>query len=176
MAKTAAGNVDLKQHFDRGSIQIPSTPPECVIIIDTREQKPYRFKIPTIQKGLHTGDYSVRNFEDDMTVERKSLPDLVKCVGRDRDRFMDQMNRLKAYRNRMLMIECSWQEIEEGGWRARSVHPNMVLGTLCSIASMGVPFVVAGDRKRAAALTERFLVGCHKREWAYMRRRLLDRS
>ncbi len=156
-------------------MNIPKEPPPCIIVVDTREQKPYSFENPIVKHALVTGDYSVRNFEDDMTVERKSLDDLVKCCGSSRQRFMDQMHRLKHFKHRMLMIDCSWEQIDMGGWRARRVTPNHVTGTLCSIMSMGIPVTVAGDRKRASLLTERFLTGCYSREWKWLRNRLLDR-
>ena len=173
---TPPPNVDLKKHMDRVDIVIPEEPPDCVLVVDTREKKPYKFLRPSIKRSLATGDYSVRGYEEDMIVERKSLPDLVKCVGSDRERFMDQVKRMQLFKHRMLMIECAWIEIDAGGWRSHRVTPNHVNGTLCAIASMGVPFVVAGCRERATALTERFLVGCHRREWLYMRRKLIGHS
>jgi len=168
-------NVDLIKHMEDPLITIPKDPPPCIIVVDTREQKPYKFKTPTIKHALATGDYSVRNFEDDMTVERKSLDDLIKCVGSQRDRFMDQMRRLQYFKHRMLMIDCSWDQIDMGGWRAGKITPNHVKGTLCSIMSMGIPVTVAGDRKRATDLTARFLTGCYRREWLWLRKRLMDR-
>ena len=173
--RSAMPNVDLFKHMEEPYMDIPKEPPPCIIVVDTREQKPYNFTIPTTKHALTTGDYSVRNFEDDMSVERKSLDDLVKCVGSQRERFMDQMHRLKYIKHRMLMIDCSWAEIDMGVWRARRVTPNHVKGTLCSIMSMGIPVTVAGDRKRAMEITEKFLTGCYSREWKWLRRKLMDR-
>ena len=171
-------NVDLMKHMERDNIDIPPDPPGCIIIVDTREQKPYSFSNPTQKKKLDTGDYSVRNFEGDMSVERKSLPDLVRCVGGDRDRFEKQLHRLNALNHKMLVIDCSWEEIEAEGWHKFSdkVSSHRVKGTLLWIMDMGIPVTIAGCRERAQALTERFLVSSHKREWQRLRRKLLDRS
>ena len=101
-------NDDLHKHIIRGEVIIPETPPSPVIIVDTREQKPYKFSIPTVKRGLSSGDYSIVGYEEDITVERKSLPDLVRCCGRDRSRFMDQCNRLILIKHRLLIIESGW--------------------------------------------------------------------
>ena len=63
------------------------------ILIDTREQAPFaftheRYAGTTIEAGtLDTGDYSLAGLTDLVAVERKSLPDLVACLGRERERF-----------------------------------------------------------------------------------------
>ena len=54
------------------------------IVIDTREQRPLKFSLPTITKTLCTGDYSIEQFEGIIRVERKSLADLAACCGKDR--------------------------------------------------------------------------------------------
>ena len=101
-------NKDLYKYISRPEVSIPEEPPKPVIIIDTREQKPYKFSIPTIKKALPSGDYSIVGYEDDITVERKSLPDLVRFCGRDRSRFMNQCNRLVEIKHRLLIVESSW--------------------------------------------------------------------
>ncbi len=167
-------NDDLHKYITRPDISIPDQPPNPVIIVDTREQKPYEFSVPTVKKGLTSGDYSIVGFEDDITVERKSLPDLVRCCGRDRPRFMDQCNRLLHIKHRLLIIEAGWAEIELGQWRGH-VKPSQVIGTLCLLAGMGLPFITADSRPRATELTQRFLLGCQKREWAWLRRKFIGR-
>jgi ERCC4-type nuclease len=71
-------------------MRIPAQPPDSAItaLIDTREQTPLvlpgiRAKPPT----LATGDYSVSGLESVVAIERKSLPDLPSCCGRERERF-----------------------------------------------------------------------------------------
>lgn len=47
-----------------------------VIIRNTREQQPLEF--PSVK--VKDGDYSLENFTDRITIERKSLPDLLKTL------------------------------------------------------------------------------------------------
>ena len=63
-------------------------------IIDSREQNPLSLRIHPdeapirSEKGtLYTGDYSVKGLEDHIAIERKSLPDLMACIGKDWVRF-----------------------------------------------------------------------------------------
>jgi len=139
------------------------------IVVDSREQKPYGFngEIPTVTACLKAGDYSVLGFEEQIMVERKSLPDLVRCVGSDRRRFMQQMKRLlligKAGGEIMLMVESSWEEISMGQWRATKIRPSQVEGTLLALMGMGIPVCLGSSWSGSERLTERFLIGAHRR-------------
>ena len=81
-----------------------------MIIIDSREQHPFDFQGPTQIGTLATGDYSIVGLEHLLAVERKSLDDLLACIGHERDRFKRELQRLRAYRFRMLVIEATAQE------------------------------------------------------------------
>ncbi|MDD2967544.1 MAG: ERCC4 domain-containing protein [Desulfovibrionaceae bacterium] len=68
------------------------------VIIDSREQSPFAFHNEKygVEKAVGTlsiGDYSLAGLEDHIAVERKSLPDLVLCLGRERDRFERELQR-----------------------------------------------------------------------------------
>ena len=69
------------------------------LIVDSREQSPFSFKGPryedvTVEVGtLTVGDYSLAGLTDKVAVERKSLPDLVACLGRERERFERELQR-----------------------------------------------------------------------------------
>ena len=70
---------------------------EPVVVIDSREQHPWTFSNLSSEPGtLDTGDYSVRNLTHLISVERKSLSDLLSCVGIHRDRFKRELQRLRA--------------------------------------------------------------------------------
>jgi ERCC4-type nuclease len=122
------------------------------IIIDSREQTPWMFpdNWPTEKAGLVTGDYSLKNFTDLICIERKSLSDLVGCVGKGRDRFKRELKRMQAYKCRAVVVEATYKRIIGGNWRGK-VKPEQVLG---SIASWGVrynvEFIFAGDAELAA--------------------------
>lgn len=67
------------------------------IIVDKREKKELNFEhTPVLEvqkKRLETGDYTTPDLKGYAAVERKSLNDLAKCVGTDRDRFERQIER-----------------------------------------------------------------------------------
>ena len=57
-------------------------------VVDTREQRPLDLTpLKSVPGTLATGDYSVRGLEHVVAIERKSLDDLLGCIGRDRARF-----------------------------------------------------------------------------------------
>lgn len=148
---------------------------EPTIIIDTGEQRPWKFSnLPSERGTLDTGDYSVRGLEHLIAVERKGLPDLLGCVGGQRDRFRRELQRLKGFRFRCLVVEASYAALEAGGWRSK-IQPAAVLGSLASWQSeYSLPVMLAGDHESAARFAERYLyqaarciaqenkaIGCH---------------
>ncbi len=102
---------------------------EPTIIVDSREQNPLRFDSLPVRVGtLDTGDYSIAGLEHFIAVERKSLDDLLACIGRERDRFKRELQRLRAYRFRLLVVETDAAVLEAGDWRSR-LTPSHVLGS-----------------------------------------------
>ncbi len=129
-----------------------------VIIIDRREQCPWDFhNLPSEPGSLATGDYSIKGLEHLVVVERKSLPDLLGCVGRERDRFKRELQRLRGYRFRCLVVEASYADLEGGEWRSK-IQPSHVLGSLAAwMAQFGLPIWLAGDHESAARFAEKYL-------------------
>jgi len=129
------------------------------IIVDSREQDPLTFaNLPAERGTLCSGDYSVRGLESVVVVERKSLMDLVACCGAERDRFVRELVRIRAYRFRAIVVEATLGDLEAGQWRWRSrLLPAHVLGSVASWQVKYAPFVFAGDHGAAARWTERFL-------------------
>jgi hypothetical protein len=84
--------------------------PTIRFLIDTREQRPLVFGQPirtdyfssasTQMTTLREGDYSVA-LHDHMPLairlERKGLGDLYGCIGRERERFERELQRLRIY-------------------------------------------------------------------------------
>ncbi len=121
------------------------------IIVDTREQLPYRFEDVRINrkksfvwaktKTLSTGDYSIAGFENKICVERKSLVDLYGTLGTGRGRFEREFERMQEMDTALVVIEATWKEIafpnvnddgtENFNWNS-SLSPNSVLGTMFS--------------------------------------------
>jgi len=140
--------------------------PEPTIIIDSREQCPLEFPTLTATTGtLDTGDYSVAGLEHLIAVERKSTDDLLGCVGRERERFKRELQRLRAYRFRLLVVEASAADLEAGlsglvPWRS-TLKPAHVVGSLAAwTAQYGLPVWLAGDHAGAARFVERYLYQC----------------
>ena len=131
---------------------------EPVIVIDSREQCPLVFDtMPTEVGCLNTGDYSVKYLSHLITVERKSLDDLLACVGRERSRFKNELQRLQAYRFRLLVVEADAAALEAGEWRSRLTRAH-VLGSLATWqAQYGLPVWLAGSHEAAGRFVERFL-------------------
>lgn len=95
-----------------------------------------------------------------IAVERKSLPDLLGCVGHDRDRFKRELQRLRAYRFRALVIETDYSTLERGEWRSK-IQPASVLGSLSAwMAQFDLPIWLAGDHEAAGRFAEKYLYQC----------------
>lgn len=132
-------------------------PSQITAIIDTREQLPLDLSPLATKVGtLVTGDYSVAGLENHVAIERKSLPDLLACCGRERDRFDREVQRLLAYPVRVLVIESRWAEIERGEWRSQ-LKPQHVVGSLVGWITSGLPVILADDHERAGRLVAKLL-------------------
>jgi hypothetical protein len=92
------------------------------VIVDTREQAPFRFTgikndknqdliIPLVNRGLATGDYSIDGLETLVSVERKSLRDFYGSISRERERFEREVCRLNEMRVAYVVIESDWNDI-----------------------------------------------------------------
>ena len=116
------------------------------IIVDTREQKPYQFGIHSEHVKLDTGDYSVKNYEALVAVERKSLEDLFRCLTTDRMRFKDQLIRLGALPYKALVIDANLDTLLMG--TAHSAYPGAeaLIRLVSMCARVGVPFHFAGGK------------------------------
>ncbi len=105
-------------------------PANVEVVIDSREQEPLSLEpLRSVRGTLSTGDYALSSCPDIARIERKSLPDLIACVGRERERFDREVDRLLAYPVRVLLVESTWPEIEAGGWRG-NVTSSQVEGSL----------------------------------------------
>jgi hypothetical protein len=128
---------------------------ELIAITDTREKRPVQFKkMPTVVRGLKTGDYSVIlktqneefSLEDYVCVERKgSLDEFVSCVGGERERFDREIMRLKEIPVKAIVVATTFEEIIAGNWQPR-VSINAVLGSFIGWQCHGVPIILAGHR------------------------------
>jgi len=133
------------------------SPDDILAVIDTREQLPLELPLRTITDTLPTGDYSVSGFEDLICVERKSLPDLIGCMTSGRIRFEKELQRMRAYEARCVVVEASWQQLRKGEYRSR-ITPDAATHSIVSwLSSYAVPFLYVGNRESAADAVAYFL-------------------
>lgn len=149
-------------------------PSDFVIEIDTREQEPY-FKNPpknlTIcRTKLDVGDYSIRGFENCITIERKGTLEFLGSISNDRERFKAELKRMieNKISHRFIVIEGTLEEVMSyttigSNPKGKSEHsvrpfthktvgmaPEAVFGTLVSLMiRYDVHFIFAKDRKDA---------------------------
>ena len=87
------------------------------IVVDTREQAPYFEGYPqVIVKKLDVGDYSLKGFEREVAIERKGVNDFLTCVGKERERFQRELERMGGHRLRALVIEGREEDIYTSGF------------------------------------------------------------
>lgn len=139
-------------------------PQDITAIVDTREQRPLDLTpLRTIRGTLTTGDYGIVGLTS-ISIERKSLPDLLSCVGQERERFQREVDRLLGIPARCLVIESTWEEIERGQWRSR-VKPASVIGSLLGWMMSGLPVAMCGDHQRAGKYVSRMLFIAARRRY-----------
>ncbi len=89
-----------------------------VFLIDTREQKPFRFPpgITIWKTGLKVGDYSVKGWDKKrgIIIERKSLNDFFLTMVKGRKRFNKELELMKDYRFKAVVIEADYPTICRG--------------------------------------------------------------
>ncbi len=132
-------------------------PEKLTVIVDTREQLPLELSMHTIRGTLPTGDYSVKGFEEYVVVERKSLPDLIGCMTTGRDRFERELQRMRSYEAKAVIVEATWEQLRRGEYRSQIV-PDVATHSVCSwMCRFAIPFLFVGDRASAADAVNYFL-------------------
>lgn len=133
-------------------------PSDIVVGVDSRERTPpaIDLHLPTQRVKLQTADYTVLGLEQLVRVERKSLQDLVMCVGRERERFDRCIERLRHFPLAVLVIEASESSVELKQYRGE-VSPNAVLGSVHAWRAKGINIDWAGNSQTAALHISRTL-------------------
>lgn len=140
-------------------------PGDITAVVDTRERTSLDLApLKVVRSTLATGDYSVAGLETQVSVERKSLQDLVMCCGAERERFEREVQRLLAYPARLLVVEATWGAIELGGWRGK-LQPSHVTGALLGWIGRGLPVITVADHVSAGRYVARFLFLAARRRW-----------
>lgn len=145
------------------------------VIVDSREQVPFAFSGPryegvTVEVGtLTVGDYSLAGLTDKVAVERKSLPDLVACLGRERERFERELQRGAALDAFAVVVEASWADLAGGKYRSKLQPHASCQSVLAFAGRYRLPFLFAGSRAAAEYVAwgflRQYLEGARRR-WA----------
>jgi ERCC4-type nuclease len=119
------------------------------VLVDTREQAPFHFQgmtveqtttkgsfscplvVQTAKASLRSGDYTVRGYENVISVERKSHEDLIGTLGGGRQRFEEEMYRLNQMNFAAVVVEAYWTAIMRG-IAGRKLSPQSVYGSVIS--------------------------------------------
>lgn len=143
-------------------IEKPSLP---TILVDTREQKPYTFPgYPVERTALPTADYTIKGFETEILVERKSVSDFLGCIFSDR--FQRELERMADCRIAQLVIEGNLYKLEHHHWKGSF---NSVLGKLETYPlKYGVYVWLLDDREKA----EKFVRGQFRQFYEFKMRHL----
>lgn len=134
--------------------------PRPYVLIDSREQRPLRFApelgVDCGVASLPVGDYAVRGFTAHLTLERKSIPDLISTLSHGRERFERELDLMTQYRWRAILIEGDQCDIEGHAYRSNML-PKSVLGSLRAFyIRWQVPHFWCTDARGAAELVAWF--------------------
>jgi hypothetical protein len=137
----------LEEEFGQRPVPPPSSPlqirqkgkairiPKPTVVIDSQEHMGYRFErfsnwfAGTIRKRLQIGDYTLLGMEDELVVERKTLPDLVRSIIQERNDFIKKCEGLSAFKKKCIVIEGSMATLKTP-YEDSQAHPNAVFGSL----------------------------------------------
>ncbi len=125
--------------------------PLLTVWYDTREQAPIEplEGVTLVRVSLPTGDYTTEALQLTGIIERKSVDDFASSITHDRERFEDEIRRMRDYPHRAIVVEGEIGEV----WRLHRVHANAVIGTVASfLARFDVPCLFAGTRPAAARM------------------------
>lgn len=142
-----------------------------VIIIDTREQRPWSFPPHiNVEIGtLHTGDYALKGDEHNFAVERKSGDDFVGTVSVGWHRFVKELNRMDAanFVAKVIVVESDFDTF---CFRLRQGHiippdhehtkctPQFLMKRIAELTMRGVSVLFAVDAELASAVALRLFI------------------
>ena len=140
------------------------------IVRDTREQKRkdkllgWTFERdifqprPVVIRGcLPTGDYSILGHEDFVIVERKTLADLIGCLGNDRDRFKRELQRLRSFDSACIIVESPQAMLRKGEYRSKMMPGDAWQSVISFSGTYRIPFFWAEDGRDAEKIAFDFL-------------------
>jgi ERCC4-type nuclease len=138
-----------------------------LIIVDTREQKPYLFRKTKRCRGhiiskLECGDYQLSDCSDLIVIERKkNIDELCSNIGVHRDRFERLLQRMLSFKLRYVVIEDYYSSIYRP--RFSKMSPSSIFGSIMSFqVKYNVSFLFCGNRDNARRVTRTLLEKAYK--------------
>lgn len=143
-------------------------PEDITILVDTREQTPADLSPMVMERGtLPTGDYTIKGLENFVAVERKTLQDLIGCVGKERDRFDREIQRLRGYETKAFFVDGHLSQIRMKQYRGM-VEPNTAISSIMGWIQTGLPIVFCGDTDGMNDMMRRFFYITAQRYYSRM--------
>jgi len=83
-----------------------------IIIQDTREKEPWSLSESQIVQTLETGDYTLHDFPFLIIIDRKKSPsELANNLGKNINRFKNELERMQDFEYRYVLCEFSYDEM-----------------------------------------------------------------
>jgi ERCC4-type nuclease len=138
------------------------TPEPITLICDTREPWPHPWAkwlpshVTLERRCLPTGDLCLKGFEQGALCERKTITDLLGCIGSSRERFEAELQRASALASFAVVVEGSFREL---GRQSRGIATAAITGSIAAWTRRHCPFVFCDTERGAALFALRFLAG-----------------
>ncbi len=135
------------------------------VTIDSREPwphpwAPYFSADVTLERAtVETGDVCLSALLDGAVVERKTVPDFLAAVGRERKRFDLEIKRARYCGSFVIIVEGTYGDVIAANRARGLISEAAIAGTIATWTRRGAPVLFAGGVHAAADLAYRFLAG-----------------
>lgn len=126
---------------------------EFVILVDTREKRPWKLVYPCLTTKLDAGDYTIQGAEKQLRIERKgSIGEFVNnCSKGDWKRFRDALRKLSRYKHKAIICEFEMRDIFAERWPG-GITGDAILARISEITlEIGIPIIFAGKKGKSVA-------------------------
>lgn len=165
--RTGAKSVGIQGQTNtyRTDFSMPAQSPSPVLpvlVIDTNEPKPspweQYFTLSTYRAGLPLGDYSLAGSHDLVSIERKTVDDLIGCLCGSRKRFTRELQAAGRIKDFCVIVEGRYGDIL-GGRYYSDMTPQSAWGSIIALQERyRIPFYFAESAEIAARLAESILL------------------
>lgn len=134
-------------------------------IVDTREPWPHPWAtlLPVdarlVRGTLETGDLALAALPEGAICERKTVPDFLAAIGRERRRFDLELKRARYCGSFCIIVEGTFADVLTANHARGLLSEAAITGTIASWTRRGAPVLFAGSVHAAADLAYRFLAG-----------------